>query len=195
MWFAKGLLVFGVVIRQCVAYDIGPSMKRRFNQYDPNVNLFAIMDVDDSQTITSLEFRKFFQLENKQPPDGFWESEDKNGDGVISFDEFGGPKVQQQTREPVAISSHKQNQAVATRTGRTPIMPFDALDSNRDGVISEDEFSAYFHYSFSNGVTTQKHPSNEAFLLSGIAELYHAHDLNQDSVISRSEYTSFWNSL
>ena len=60
----------------------------------PAPNLFAELDLDSDARLTKQEVLKFFfEKQNKNAlPEGMWESEDKDGDGYISWAEFGGPK-------------------------------------------------------------------------------------------------------
>jgi len=53
-------------------------------------DVFSILDQDQDGRISREEFAQGFEEE----PEGLWDQEDKNGDGFISFDEFGGPKGQ-----------------------------------------------------------------------------------------------------
>ena len=50
--------------------------------------MFSILDQDQDGRISREEFQQGFEEE----PEGLWDQEDKNGDGFISYDEFGGPK-------------------------------------------------------------------------------------------------------
>ena len=62
----------------------------------PEPNLFAELDLNGDGTLTSDEVLKHFQKMKSDPdakiPDGLMEQEDKDKDGVISWEEFGGPK-------------------------------------------------------------------------------------------------------
>ena len=59
----------------------------------PQPNLFTEIDTNGDGKLTREEVEAFF-IEKKQSamPDGLWEAEDKDGDGFISWEEFGGPK-------------------------------------------------------------------------------------------------------
>ena len=59
----------------------------------PALNLFAEIDTDEDGKITKEEVEKFFQEKHGAGiPDGLWENEDKDADGFISWEEFGGEK-------------------------------------------------------------------------------------------------------
>lgn len=61
-------------------------------QNGEHANIFIEIDVDGDQKITKEELEAWFKVQGAEVPDGLWETEDKDEDGVISFDEFGGPK-------------------------------------------------------------------------------------------------------
>ncbi len=59
----------------------------------PEPNFFKEIDTDENGKITKEEVEAFFQKNHGTGmPDGLWENEDKNGDGYISWEEFGGSK-------------------------------------------------------------------------------------------------------
>lgn len=59
----------------------------------PEQNLFADLDTDSDGMLTKDEVLAYFKKEGQDEiPDGLWDSEDKNGDGFISHEEFSGPK-------------------------------------------------------------------------------------------------------
>eukprot|EP00536_Pseudo-nitzschia_multiseries_P012490 jgi/Psemu1/208799/e_gw1.479.9.1 len=59
----------------------------------PPPNLFKDIDTDMDLKLSKEEVEAFFQAtKGISTPDGLWASEDKDGDGVISWDEFAGPK-------------------------------------------------------------------------------------------------------
>lgn len=55
-------------------------------------NIFAEMDTNNDNKVTPAEMEAWFKKDGEEVPPGLWETEDKDGDGVISFEEFGGPK-------------------------------------------------------------------------------------------------------
>lgn len=62
----------------------------------PPTNLFKTLDVtpEDGQ-LSKDEVMAFFKSQGKDElPPGMWESEDKDGNGFISWEEFSGPKGQ-----------------------------------------------------------------------------------------------------
>jgi len=59
----------------------------------PAPNIFKEIDLDSDGKLTKEEVTAFFLKEHKAPiPEGLWEAEDKDADGVISWAEFGGAK-------------------------------------------------------------------------------------------------------
>ena len=62
-------------------------------QGPPEPNLFQELDTDKDGRLTQEEVQAFFQQQGKtELPDGLWANEDKDKDGFISWEEFGGPK-------------------------------------------------------------------------------------------------------
>jgi len=63
------------------------------NDPPPPLNLFKEIDTDENGKLTKEEVEKFFQEKHGSGmPDGLWDNEDKDEDGFISWDEFGGEK-------------------------------------------------------------------------------------------------------
>lgn len=59
----------------------------------PEPNFFKEIDTDENGKISKEEVEAFFQKNHgTSMPDGLWENEDKDGDGHISWEEFGGSK-------------------------------------------------------------------------------------------------------
>ena len=60
----------------------------------PQPNIFAEMDTDKSHTLTLEEITTWFTTVRKMDavPEGLWAKEDKNGDGIVTWAEFEGPK-------------------------------------------------------------------------------------------------------
>jgi FK506-binding protein 14 len=61
----------------------------------PERNVFKDIDKDDDWLITYDELMEFHISRfgsSKPPPPGFWERFDKNKDGIVTWDEFTGPK-------------------------------------------------------------------------------------------------------
>uniref|UniRef100_A0A7S1H5P0 peptidylprolyl isomerase n=1 Tax=Thalassionema nitzschioides TaxID=33649 RepID=A0A7S1H5P0_9STRA len=59
----------------------------------PPPNYFAMIDEDKDGKITKEEMTAFFTKQGApEIPEGLWESEDKDGDGVVTWEEFNGPK-------------------------------------------------------------------------------------------------------
>ena len=56
-------------------------------------NLFKEIDADGSKDLTKEEIGAWFKKERDMDmPEGLWDNEDKDKDGVITWDEFTGPK-------------------------------------------------------------------------------------------------------
>ena len=58
----------------------------------PGPNYFAMIDVDGSGELSKEEIEAYFKKMGQEVPAELWTQEDKNGDGVISWEEFSGPK-------------------------------------------------------------------------------------------------------
>ena len=59
----------------------------------PQPNLFEELDTNKDAKLTKEEVLEFFKKQGQDElPDGLWAEEDKDKDGFISWDEFGGPK-------------------------------------------------------------------------------------------------------
>jgi len=54
-------------------------------------DIFSVLDQDQDGRINREEFVAGFDGPENEP-EGLWEQEDANGDGFISWEEFGGPK-------------------------------------------------------------------------------------------------------
>ena len=55
-------------------------------------NTFKQIDTNGDGKLDKDEVDFFFKEQGTTTPDGLWESEDKDKDGYISWDEFTGPK-------------------------------------------------------------------------------------------------------
>ena len=64
----------------------------------PPQNIFKELDVlPEDGKLSKEEVLSFFKRQGKDElPPGMWESEDKDGDGFISWEEFSGPKGQKE---------------------------------------------------------------------------------------------------
>lgn len=90
---------------------------------DPG-NLFIAMDIDESRYLSKEEVERYMEivLGRKHIPEGFWEAQDKDGDGLISWDEFTGPKGDE---PPKYLNA------------------FEIVDVNKSGYLSRDELEAF----------------------------------------------------
>ncbi len=62
-------------------------------QPDPAPNVFEIVDTDEDGFLTRDELEVFAQRVHKRSvPDSVWKREDKDGDGLVSWEEFTGAK-------------------------------------------------------------------------------------------------------
>lgn len=66
-------------------------------------NVFIEIDKDKSNDITREEMQAWFAEQGAEVPEGLWETEDKDGDGIITFEEFGGPKGIPQDQEDESL--------------------------------------------------------------------------------------------
>ncbi len=67
-------------------------IKLRKIMIDDSNDVFSFIDKDKSLTLDNAEVEKFFKDRGQEVPLELWTTEDKNNDGIISFDEFTGPK-------------------------------------------------------------------------------------------------------
>eukprot|EP00341_Mesodinium_pulex_P010043 CAMPEP_0116961422 /NCGR_PEP_ID=MMETSP0467-20121206/46556_1 /TAXON_ID=283647 /ORGANISM="Mesodinium pulex, Strain SPMC105" /LENGTH=186 /DNA_ID=CAMNT_0004649357 /DNA_START=11 /DNA_END=571 /DNA_ORIENTATION=- len=65
------------------------------NDGPPEPNLFRDLDTNEDGKLTEDEILAFFKKQGlDELPQGLWENEDKDKDGFVSWEEFGGPKGQ-----------------------------------------------------------------------------------------------------
>lgn len=64
-------------------------------------NIFKAVDADGDHKLTKEEITAWFKKEQGQDklPDGLWDSEDKDKNGHVSWDEFSGPKGENPHKE------------------------------------------------------------------------------------------------
>ena len=88
-------------------------------------NLFVAMDYDVSGDLSLEEVERYMELHigRKTLPDGFFEKQDKDGNGFLSWEEFTGPKGDKPPRE--AINA------------------FEIIDTDKDGYLSRDELEEF----------------------------------------------------
>eukprot|EP00750_Incisomonas_marina_P020401 INCI4008.2.p1 GENE.INCI4008.2~~INCI4008.2.p1 ORF type:complete len:433 (+),score=100.70 INCI4008.2:222-1520(+) len=127
----------------------------------PPENMFAVLDADQNGEISQAEFN----VDWHNAPEGLWEQEDANGDGVISFHEFSGPKGQGPPQ------GQGQGQGQGPPEGDEEEDVFSVLDQDQDGRISREEFVAGFD-------GAENEPEG----------LWEQEDANKDGFISWSEF-------
>jgi hypothetical protein len=54
--------------------------------------VFGQLDKNKDNKLTEQELKAFFSRQGRPMPPGLMQDEDKDSDGFISWDEFGGPK-------------------------------------------------------------------------------------------------------
>ncbi len=88
-------------------------------------NLFWVMDDDNSGDLSREEVLNYMEekLGRRSLPPGFWEKEDADGDGYISWDEFTGPKGDEKPLTAIEI--------------------FESIDTDESGFISRDELEDF----------------------------------------------------
>jgi len=65
----------------------------------PQANIFDQIDLDSDGSLSKSEIDAYFVQMGSTTPDGLWEKEDTDGDGIISWEEFSGPKGDSPTSE------------------------------------------------------------------------------------------------
>jgi len=65
----------------------------------PQANIFDQIDLDSDGSLSKSEIEAYFVQMGSTTPDGLWEKEDTDGDGIISWEEFSGPKGDSPTSE------------------------------------------------------------------------------------------------
>ena len=101
------------------------------------INLFAAMDADRSGSISQAELEGYFIDAGQTAPEDLFNKEDRDGNGEISFDEFSGPKGEDNA------SGQPQETAQASAEGQDPTQNiFFVLDVDGDWYISKQEFNA-----------------------------------------------------
>merc|ERR1712187_346501 len=65
-------------------------------------NLFAELDADNDNRLSEAEILAYFKKQGQDEiPEGLMKEEDKDGDGWVSWEEFGGPKGPEQFADDV----------------------------------------------------------------------------------------------
>lgn len=110
--YGKGGLEPKVPPDATLRFDI--EIKQVMDPYDFD-NIFDRIDADNSRTLDRAEVDEFFDSRGSKTPADLWKVEDKNGDGVIDWDEFTGPK------------------------GETENVEYTRDDAELDNVVQEEE--------------------------------------------------------
>jgi len=108
------------------------NQQRRISLRD---DLFTAMDANADHQISRQELSDFFTSQGQVAQEGLFESEDKDSDGVISWDEFSGPKG-------AGKAAGSQTQAPQQQK-KLPNL-FVEMDANRDSRITKRELLDYF---------------------------------------------------
>merc|ERR1712086_1235654 len=58
----------------------------------PETNLFLVLDTNKDKKLSQEEILVFFKKQGQEMPEGLFGNGDKDGDGFVSWEEFGGPK-------------------------------------------------------------------------------------------------------
>jgi len=126
------------------------------------------MDADDSRTITRIEFDNYFKVVAQGVPEpGFFESEDANSDGVISWEEFSGPKGESPDDRRVNLGAAEEAVDDADL--------FSELDLDGDRQVAWQEFKTFFEY--------HNQPVDE--------KVFRNEDHNNDGVITWTEFSGY----
>ena len=114
-----------------------PEGEQQQQQQQQTEDLFTPMDADGSGGITEAEMSDYFQRKaGVDVPEGLFASDDKNNDGVVSHEEFSGPKARQPP--PQQQQQQQQQQAAAAS-----VNVFATLDGDSDGFVTKAEFEVY----------------------------------------------------
>jgi Ca2+-binding EF-hand superfamily protein len=104
------------------------------NKGGGSTNLFAQLDANQDNRLS----REEFTIEWHTAPIELFENDDQDGDGFVSFDEFGGPKG-------LGDAGAQESQGDAGEGEEQEQNMFALLDADNDGRISREEFTAEWH--------------------------------------------------
>lgn len=156
-------------------------------------DVFSILDQDQDGRISREEFEQGFEEE----PEGLWDQEDKNGDGYIGFDEFGGPKG-------AGVGGGGGSDGGGSSDGGAgPTEVFYMMDTDGDNRISKEEFDAHFENLGvePNAALFKRDDSNNNGFIEfkefggnkgNGGNLFAQLDVNADKRLSREEFTVEW---
>jgi len=169
-------------------------------------NLFVQLDVNSDNRLS----REEFSVEWHTAPIELFENDDKDGDGFVSFDEFGGPKGQggRRSRPPPRAAGGEGGEGGEG----APQNMFALLDEDQDGRISLDEFNADWHNA-PEGLWEQEDQNGDGFIAyeefsgpkgqgqggaggppeggeGGEEDVFSVLDQDQDGRISREEFVA-----
>ena len=75
-------------------------------------NVFAEIDANGDNELTPEEMQAWFSAQGAEVPEGLWETEDKNNDGIVTFEEFGGPKGIPMEDEPMPEEEFNEHEGI-----------------------------------------------------------------------------------
>jgi len=102
--------------------------------------MFDLLDTSGDGKLSKEEILTYYRA-TLEMPDDFWKNEDKNKDGVISWDEFSGPKGK---APPTVVITTAGAKSVSKGTdGDTTKNLFAELDTSQDGELSKEEIEKY----------------------------------------------------
>lgn len=155
-------------------------------------DVFSILDQDQDGRISRDEFAQGFEEE----PEGLWDNEDKNGDGFISYDEFGGPKG--------GAGGNSGGSPPQGGGASDPSEVFYVMDTDGDNRISKEEFDAHFEnlgVEPNDALFKRDDQNNNGFIEfdefggnknGGSGNLFAQLDINNDNKLSREEFSVEW---
>jgi len=171
---------------------------------------FADMDTDEDAKVSREEFEAFFQKRlSKSAPAGLFEREDKDKDGFISWQEFGGKKSEKPrvTKRSMfndidingsgELNKREIDEYFAKIGKEVPKHLWEVNDENEDWLISFEEFAPEIPDPFKdldfNGDDLLDHDELEKYFQDTYgkatpADMWAKEDLDRDGFISRDEF-------
>mmetsp|Transcript_11553 Transcript_11553/g.16710 ORF Transcript_11553/g.16710 Transcript_11553/m.16710 type:complete len:422 (-) Transcript_11553:42-1307(-) len=166
-----------------------------FKRWFTRGNLFLQLDGALTSERDGLVSREEFMVEWHAMPEAVFVADDKDEDGFISFEEFTGPKGADGRDVNVFAALDDNRDGVITKEEfgaewhQVSLSVFDTEDIDGDGVISWDEFKGPKGNSLEEALLAEKeYPTPPE----GATNLFAALDTDMDGRISRKEFDVEW---